>query len=111
VPPPPPDMARAGCGALLACIDACATGDTRCAGNCKSHAPALAKQLLAAAQKCAVDSCVIAKRCTSGSDDSIDCNQCYSNASSGGVTGVACVPASDPDCGDCAADWAACEGD
>jgi uncharacterized membrane protein YgcG len=103
-----PDMARLGCGKLLACIDACGS-NTRCAGTCKSHAPAAAKKLLQAAQQCAQADCMKAMRCRSASDDSDDCNRCFSNASAGGETGVVCVPADDPNCGDCANEWLACE--
>jgi hypothetical protein len=103
-----PDMATLGCGKLLACIDGCGS-NTRCVGTCKSHAPADAKKLLQVAQQCAQQDCMKAMRCRSASDDSDDCNRCFSNASSGGVTGVVCVPADDPNCGDCAAEWLACE--
>jgi hypothetical protein len=102
------DLGRAGCGALLACIDGCAS-NTSCEGHCKAHAPTAAKQLLAAAASCANQRCIASGRCASSADDSADCNACYSNASAGGVTGVACVPPSDPDCGACATEWNACE--
>jgi hypothetical protein len=102
------DMATLGCGRLLACIDGCAK-DTRCVGSCKSHAPSAAKKLLQTAEQCAQQACMKAMRCRSASDDSDDCNRCFSNASAGGVTGVACVPVDDPSCGDCASEWQACE--
>jgi hypothetical protein len=104
------DMARAGCGKLLGCIDACGS-DTRCAGECKSHAPAPAKQILAAAQDCSQSECKQAGRCKSASDDSDDCNRCYSNSSAGPGTGETCMPVGDPECGRCAAEWLACEDD
>ena len=107
----PPDLARAGCEALLACIDRCAATDTHCAGSCKAHAPAAAKQLLQAAEKCADDACILTGRCKNASDDTAACNQCFDNASAGGATGEACTPPSDPVCGACAGAWAACEAD
>ena len=105
-----PDMATLGCGRLVACIDDC-DGDTRCGGECKAHAPVAAKQLLQAADACALAACKKDGRCTSATDDSDDCNLCFSNASAGGVTGVACAPEDDVDCGDCSAEWQACESD
>jgi hypothetical protein len=98
-----------GCAALLACLDACANGDAACATNCQAAASAGAKKLLKNAQSCANAQCIAVGRCKSAADDSPDCNACYDNASSGGATGVACVPPGDPDCGDCAAQWALCE--
>jgi hypothetical protein len=109
-PTPPPDLGGAGCEALLVCLDGC-QDDATCTTACKAHANARAKKLLRAAQRCANQDCLKAGRCASASDDSADCNQCYSNASSGGVTGVACVPPNDPSCGHCAAQWHACEVD
>lgn len=106
----PADLAVAGCGKLLACIDGCGS-DTHCAGECKAHAPAAAKQLLQAADDCALAACVADKRCKNASDDTPDCDTCFDNASSGGATGVACVPSDDPDCGACATAWLACESD
>ncbi|HEX9103662.1 MAG TPA: cytochrome c3 family protein, partial [Polyangia bacterium] len=101
----PGDLGVVGCESLLACLDGCAAGDGACAGACKRHASAAAKALLAAAQKCANDACIAAGRCRSAADDSADCNACFSNASAGGATGVACAPHDDPSCGACAAQW------
>ncbi len=106
----PPDLgAGSGCEALLVCLDGCAAGDATCTRRCRARASTVAKALLKAAQQCCINDCEKSGRCKSGSDDSPDCNACFSNASSGGVTGVACVPANDPSCGDCAAEWYACE--
>ena len=106
---PAGDLGAVGCEALLVCLDGCAAADTSCAGACKRHASAAARALLTAAQACADAACITAGRCRSSSDDSTDCNACYSNASAGGATGVACVPVDDPVCGACAAEWLACE--
>jgi hypothetical protein len=103
------DLGVVGCEALLVCLDACAAGDGTCAGACKRHASAAAKALLTTAQACANSACIVAGRCRSASDDSAACNACFANASAGGGTGAACVPADDPICGACAAEWLACE--
>ena len=111
---PPPDLAApsdlgvVGCEALLVCLDGCA-GDTSCEGVCKRRASAAAKALLAAAQACADAACITAGRCQSPTDDSPACNTCFDNASSGGPTGIPCVPPDDPICAACAAPWLTCE--
>lgn len=102
------DLGVVGCEALIMCIDGC-SGDGSCTGSCKRRASASARALLAAAEACANDACIAARRCRSASDDSAACNACFSNASAGGSTGVACVPPDDAICGACAAAWAACE--
>ncbi len=104
-----PDLGLPGCEALLVCLNACPAGNGTCTGACRRHASTTAKALLAAAETCADDACIAVGRCRSASDGSADCNTCFSNASAGGVTGVACVPADDPICGACAAEWLACE--
>lgn len=103
------DLGVVGCEALLVCLDGCAAGDATCTATCRRHASAAARALLAAAQACANAACIGAGRCRSTTDDSPDCDACFSNASAGGVTGVACVPPDDPACGACAAEWYACE--
>ena len=105
----PVDFGVVGCESLLACLDGCASDDNPCLGACKRRASAAAKALLTAAETCADAACIVAGRCHSAADDSGDCNVCFSNASAGGATGIACLPADDPICGACAAAWLECE--
>ena len=106
---PPSDLGTIGCESLLVCLDGCAAGDASCTSACKRQASAAAKALLAVAEACANAACITAGRCHSATDDSAECNTCFSNASAGGVTGVTCTPSDDPICGACAAEWLACE--
>jgi hypothetical protein len=50
-------------------------------------------------------------RCQSAQDTSTGCDTCTANAYSGGGTGIPCMPANDPDCGDCAPQMQACLND
>lgn len=105
----PPDLGVVGCEALLVCLDGCGHDDDSCERACKAAASDAARKLLDAARRCTLSDCEASKRCVDANDDTADCNACFSNSSSGGVTGVACMPADDPNCGDCADAWLACE--
>jgi hypothetical protein len=99
------------CQKLITCYvdNKCGHKDTPCEQSCLAMGNATSKQLGQAAINCVNNMC--AARCDA-MPMSIDCGLCRFNAGRGpGSVAGGCIPATDPSCGVCVAQYNACAAD